>query len=430
MRRANLGFTISVLLLGSLACGLFPPATPTPDADLLEEAVAVTLTYQALTQTVPPPPTHTPDLQCPVPPGSPDQPDLSTTASLPIHLLDYLNAGGSIEALNTLIQTKGLSPQDGISLAQMDFTGDGMQDVALSIADLESSGPFVSGSFLIFVCSDSSYMLNYASPVSTELGMPVLQAAEDLNGDSTADLLISRSRCGAHTCFIQAEVLLWHGATFENRLQGPTDDLPSPILELYPTTTGAFEITITAMGIGSVGAGPYRRTVRTWSWDAETERFTTLSETALPSTFRIHVLHDADQAAVEGNYQTALSLYNQVIEDNKLDDWILGENGRANLSAYAMFRRVLTHLQANEPDQAQAAYEILNATFSEGMAGLAYADLAEVFWSEYKMDFNLAAACGAAQAYSSNKSDDILNPLNYGYANRIYSAFDICPVNP
>jgi hypothetical protein len=61
-------------------------------------------------------------------------------------------------------------------------------------------------------------------------------------------------------------------------------------------------------------------------------------ETLGPSNFRIRALHDADAASKKGDYETALALYERVINDETLDDWIEPDTERANLSAFAKYR--------------------------------------------------------------------------------------------
>jgi len=145
----------------------------------------------------------------------------------------------------------------------MDFTGNGYQDLALPILDLESISIIPSGTLLFFECTGEQYVLNYSTPQVPDLGMPFIYTAQDLNGDTIMDILVGYKHCGAHTCSIQAEALLWNGTTLANRFQGTTEDLPTPTIEVRTSpTSGPVEIAITANGILSVGAGPFRPVTR------------------------------------------------------------------------------------------------------------------------------------------------------------------------
>jgi hypothetical protein len=257
-----------------------------------------------------------------------------------------------------------------------------------------------------------------------EWSAPILYSSEDLNADDISDLLIGRQSCGAHTCFVQLEALVWNGATMENRLEGTSEDMPSPTIEVFPDTN---EFIVTAEGVGSIGAGPYRRFTRQWTWDAETRSFLPSADHFLPSNFRIHALQDADQAAREGNYNRAIVLYTSVIEDDELLDYIDATIERANLGAYASFRLMVTYLLLNDFESAQATYTSITANYPPGTEGSDFASMAEVFWAEYDSSSNPGTACMAAQDFADSHQESILDKLYYGYANPTYEAIDICP---
>jgi tetratricopeptide (TPR) repeat protein len=331
------------------------------------------------------------------------------------------------------LEAAGLLPRHllGIEVAWTDITGDGRPDVALSVVSPHSDAFPPSGRLYLFACQGDHYQLAFASPELPDYSAPVIHAAQDLTGDGQADLLISRTACGAHTCTAQIEVLLWRSGALENRLEGASDDLPSPVIEVRgPTPQGTFDIAVTGTGINSIGAGPYRQRTRTWSWDPASQTYVPGADVLLESNFRIHVLHDADQAAAMGDFAEALALYGQVIEDDALDDWISGNQGRANLSAFAMYRRVLTFLRWGKPVEAQAAYQALLAAHPAGSPGSAYAQMAEAFWSAYQSEADLAKACTVAQGFAASNAEQVLDPLYFGYANPAYTASDICPVGP
>jgi hypothetical protein len=406
------------------------PIAPT-QAQAIDEAVASTATALSYLVT----PTSTPmqpeGRQCPIPPGEPALPVLSPASAIPNQVLAYLNAGGDASALQSYLETGRFLPVEGLGITQMDFNANGYQDLALTILNLESIDVIPSGTLLLFECTGKQYALNYSTPQAPDLGTPIIYAAQDLNGDTTIDILVGYKHCGAHTCSIQAEALLWNGTTLENVFQGTTEDLPTPTVELRMSpTSGPVEIAITANGILSVGAGPFRPITRIWTWDETTHTFVPTEEFQHPPTFRIHVLHDADKAAELGDFDTAITLYNRVVEDDTLQDWGEEELTRTQLVAYAMYRRVLTHLQENEPELALAALNMIDASFSVGEIGSAYTDMAELLWNTYQVEGDLHTACGSVQTFASRNSESILDPLYYGYANPSYAAADMCPLAP
>ncbi|MEW6568024.1 MAG: hypothetical protein AB1449_07630 [Chloroflexota bacterium] len=402
-----------VLALTLAACAGLPGTPPTPG----------TSTAPPRTPEVSPNPTPIPTQPqaCAIPAGTPPVPDLATTADPAAALLEYFNAGGSADRLEPAV-AYGPLPAD--------VDGDGWIDWLVIAGDPSSQTLPPGGTLWLLTCSGSAYDLSFRL-APTDRGAPILHGVADLTGDGAADVLLGLPLCGAHTCFEQAQALVWNGATLENRLQGTSDDLPYPSYSVTPAGPGEpGRVEIRGTGIGSVGAGPYRPVARTWSWDSTLGSFIVIREESLPSNFRIHVLLDADRADQQGNYTLAHDLYYRVITNDGLDDWEAGETGRENLSAYAMFRQVLSYLHMGDSGDAQVVYGILQGSYPTGATGHAYAELAQAFWEEYGATGDVAAACLAAQAYAEAHPVEILEPLYYGYANPAYTAQDICPTQP
>ncbi len=404
------------------------PVPPAASATPASPAVVPTATTPS---TVPSTPAFA--IACGVPSGSPSAPDLAGARSIAPLLLGFLNEGGSPDRLAALLRESGRITAQAESLSTADLNGDGAEDLTVSVLDLEQGMGVQPGILLFFECEGDRYQLSFTSSSSSELSAPIIHATADLNGDGLADLLTGRMHCGAHTCFEQIEVLMWNGDTLENRLQGVSDDLPSPHIEIQPSLEGPAEIAVTATGIGSIGAGPFRPLTRIWSWSASQAAFLPDRESLHPSSYRIHVLHDAEDAAIAGNSDAALAYYQSVISDESLDDWLAGAEGHAQLAAYARFRRIVTITQIGDLDSAENELQALRDAFPSGAAGSAYADLAQIFWLEFMRAGDqgdgdpLAAACAAAQAYAVIHGAEILDPLYYGYANRSYGPTEICP---
>lgn len=59
-------------------------------------------------------------------------------------------------------------------------------------------------------------------------------------------------------------------------------------------------------GFNSVGAGPNRTTIRSWKYEQLTGFWEYFEDVPGPSYYRIHLLHDADSAAGNGEFDQAL----------------------------------------------------------------------------------------------------------------------------
>jgi len=417
---------IMLLSLAGTACVTPPTQVVGPDT-ILDTAVAATVT--ALSTSPTEPATANTIQPCPVESSNPALPALSGFESFPSQIQAYLNQGGGLEDLGQLMEADQLDPHEGLPYSRQDFTGDGLEDIVISILKGDGAQIAPAGSLLLFVCQDDQYQLAYTSPPSTELAAPFIRAAQDLTGDNIPELLTTRESCGAHTCSFEVNVLSWQDDALRSIFPDVTTDIPLPFVDLEgPQDNGSYNIVVTGSGIASAGAGPYRRFSKVWTYDPGTGQYQYSHSYLHESNYRIHLVHDADQAVLGGNLETALDLYEQVIDDDSLDDWAVGEEGARTLAAYATYRRVLTFLQLDQIEAARAELTLLESSFLPDTSGYGYVALAQTVWNQYQSNGNLAAACLAAQDYAQTHSQTILDPLYYGYANQTYVAGDICPL--
>lgn len=407
--RSGLGWLAPLALGALLAAGCAPsygnpttlPSSPTAVAATSTPAVPATSAGE-----------------CGIPSGQPDLPGPGNDAAVD-GILAYLNAGGTVSALSDRLHATGLAgrPQDSKRL--LDLNEDGWQDVALAL-----SGPpaTAGGPVILLLCEGDHYVLGAPLAQGESGTVPILHAGTDLTGDTAADVLVGWRVCGAHTCQERLEVLSVSDTRVIRHGLDPSSDLPFP--EIAILTDGS--VAATATGVGSVGAGPFRRLTRTWAWDSASQAFRLISKELEPPRYRIHVLLDADAAARQGDLETALDLYHRVVLDDSLVDWIDPSTERANLTGYAMFRVILTYVQMNDEGDAQKAYGILQNQFPSGAVGRAYASMAQAFWDSHVETDGQARGCQAAIDFAASHADEILAPLYFGYANPVYTAADMC----
>lgn len=438
-RRLGLALLVPLAALAAACRFSLPEPTATPENPFLPvfaSATSIAATSESFVTGTPMPPTPTPRTgppqACAVPDAGPPTPDLTHPHTQARTLNNYLNAGGSPDALAQFASDQHLLPMNGPAMVKLDLNGDGWLDLAYSLIDPAASQIQPPGSLYVFLCQKSSYQLVYTSAPVPEHGAPELLAAQDLNGDHLDDLLFDFPNCGAHTCFAQIQVLTWYHGQAQVRLQGQSDDLPSPVIKVEPASAagGLPRITVTGTGVNSVGAGPYRQRMRTWTWDSASGDFTPSGEVELPAVYRIHVVYDAEQAAAQGDVADAAQLFQTVIHSNQLKAWMDAATERPVLSAYAEFRLVVLYTRAGQIDQAQSAYEALQMDYPSGKLGSAYAQMGQTFWSLFQSNGNVNTACRAAQDFAAAHTDTILQPLYFGYANKTYTPSDICPAQP
>lgn len=353
-------------------------------------------------------------------------PDLSASFSWASEIQEYLNQGGLVEPLAQTLASTPTPDGRATNTIRRDLTGDGLEDLAVTVYEKIQTEE-ASGTLLIFRCDKNRYRLAYSSAPARSLGPPILVTAQDLNADGKIEILYTRSTCGAHTCFEQLQVLRWDRSSFRDLFEGRSDDLPSPDIHLAgPRSDGTYQIEISAQGISSVGAGPYRQFKRIWEWSAERSKFVVAGEQLAPPSYRIHLLHDADDAARAGNLEQALIMYQRVREDGSLDDWIKAEAGFAGLAAFATYRQITINAALGRTDTAQQAHQFLQRSVTEGDPAYEIRRLADVFWQAYLETSDIQAACASARRFAEQQPVEILEPLQYGYANRTYTPADIC----
>ncbi|MBN2554589.1 MAG: hypothetical protein JXA97_01510 [Anaerolineales bacterium] len=369
----------------------------------------------------------------PVPADCPISPDpgavltLEASSNLVQDVLGFLNAGGSIADTRVALRNWNNSSPEDTALAQVDFNGDGILDLVAAIR-INADTPLESRVFSL-ACANARYQLAYISPALYGNQPADIYAVEDFTGNGLEDILTIHESCGAHTCSLQPTLLTWTDGRLSDRWTESTADIPTPLIEIINSEESLPIVRITGTSIQSAGAGPLRPFQRDFSWDAAAQAMTLLLETTLPATYRIHVLLDADEAYLRNEFELALQGYQRVIEDDGLDDWIYGNEGYSRLSAYALFRSMVLHLQRGEKSQGEAAFLVLREGYLS-IGGRMFAEMGQAFWESFSNGNNLEAGCLAARAYAELHAAEILDVLSYGYANPAYTVSDICPIIP
>jgi tetratricopeptide (TPR) repeat protein len=355
--------------------------------------------------------------------------DVSDFDQYPQAIQDFLNNGGTPSDLDEALYNAGVANQP-VAVKTADMTGDGQAEVVVSIFDPASQVMPPSGKLMIYTCNGGAYQLAYQEESPEAWGAPGIRYLQDLNADGKSELIESEGSCGAHTCFEDVKIIAWDGEGFKNLFEGSSKEIPYPDIRITDADgDGIFDVEIAGSGYGSVGAGPQRNVIDIWKYDPSSGTWKFDKEVLQDSNYRIHVLHDAETAAKNGDYAGALELYDRVINDPSLEDWMDPETEKANLSAYVLFKTGVIYTVEGQQDQANAAFEQLSNQYPQGVPQHAYVEMANAFQQAYASD-GLEAACTAAKTYASEHADQVLAPLGpqaFGYANREFTPDDVCP---
>lgn len=348
---------------------------------------------------------------------------------LPGVILNYLNAGGFPADL-----AEGLEAQYAAApprpVAQADLTGDGEMETIVSLLAADVFADPKPGALLLYNCEDGAFRLVQLEFPAEGFGAPRIVHIQDINADGVNELIVSSASCNEDTCYEDARILGWDGVQYRNLLEGSTADLPFPDLQITDfDLDGVFDLEVASKGFGSVAAGPQRPHIRHYAFDGEAKKWLLSFEAPGASSFRVHVLHDADAALRAGDLPVSLVLYQEVIQDDGLIDWIHPSSERAVLSGYARYKSIVAYAMLGDLDGAARALEAFIAASPPNTPGYPYREMADVFMNGF-LTGGVADGCLAAQAYAASHVEQILIPLGpvvYGYANPEITLLDVCP---
>jgi len=451
---------------GSISISLLTPTLPQPGAPnqgalpigslatataQAAAAAAQTATAVALTPTATLPGIFTEPATCPLP-GTPTLPNQPPSFPRYAELIaQYLSAGGPPTVLEATLRTwQALTDYGGLVRADRDFTGDGVPEVLVLAFDPQNKEVVPQpGDLFIFGCDEAAYRLLYQAGYSIDRGAPVIHSADDINGDALNDVVYSVQTCGETSCLDEVRIIEWSLAleNFASLLSAAVIQPYAQVIVSDVDEDRLLEVSVTSGIIDQIDAGPQRQITTIYKWDGT---LYTVAEVVKPvAEYRIHLIHDADEALLAGEYTDAIRAFREAFNSDRLLSWT-NPNEDQTLRAYARFRLMLTYVRAGNLTAAQAAHDDLMAVYAPpppcdptldptcqplptptpffGPApGLEFARMADLFWGDFSINRNLGIACQLVVGYAraNPASLEVLN--SFGYTNRQYTATDMCP---
>jgi hypothetical protein len=145
----------------------------------------------------------------------------------PEAIQDFLNRGAAPNDLETALLKAGTGGQP-LSVAEADLTGDGSNDMAVSVIDPTSSLFPPQGTLIFLVCEEGFYELGSTIVTKPGEGGPLLQFIQDLDGDGASEVVVTIALCETDACAEQLDVYAWNGISFVRMLAEPADPIVSP----------------------------------------------------------------------------------------------------------------------------------------------------------------------------------------------------------
>lgn len=247
----------------------------------------------------------------------------------------------------------------------------------------------------------------------------------DLTGDGVADILLTYNFPGGSGFHLQPLALQWRDDAFHPIFAAHLINWAGQsrlILELDSTGAGSQQIVLSYPYLYADGFDhkqfhhPLGQQI--WRWSQPDGRFTKAdasidlehseSDTtkSAPLSYQLHWLtNEGEQAYRQGDYDTALLRYNQVLTLAKKAAWQPGQQ-EADWPTYAAFRRALTLMLRGQADaspptgwpaEGLASLQAVAADESDPLSGLAI-----TFLSAYDDDTPLGLAQGIAAMQTVN----------------------------
>ena len=388
-------------------------------------------------------------------------------------ILEFLNSGGTPQAVTKALswtEQQELSPDwsydssienevefNHSHLFEQDLTGDGIPEFIVSRVNL-----------YIFGCRKERYEILLElenDDFLNQVASPWIIVIDDLNANDVPEIVVKSYYGKTGTAFRLFE---WQESKFESLIISETqsgylsepDAIAIPIGDVFIDDldqNGIKELAFRGSELFTNGL-PSRGEQYTYSWNGSNYVYTS-KEYSKP-VYQFEAVQDGDRYSLIGNYEKAISFYQDAIFSDKLDWWSSERNSYEvncfgsktncpyfptppspdpdeylNLAAYSRFRLMLIYILRGWNSDAEVVYNELQNRFPNGQTGYAYAEMANEFWMEYLESGNMEQACNKAIEYAESNPEKILSYLGngdyaqayYGEQSLRYTPKDICP---
>jgi LysM repeat protein len=342
-------------------------------------------------------------------------------AEYPDRLVEILAAPeATFDAVLDFLRTCEAIDEESVRLG--DWTGDGVEDLALVLVDPASDTAQPVTDLLLF-SGGSPATLAYRARAAGEVR---ILATEDVNGDGTNDLVWVDTTCGASTCFDTVQVRSWDGSTWRDWTDGTiTMAYAEVTLDDIRDTPGQ-EIELVGGVYGSVGAGPQRARTEVWG-SVDSAPYRLLDKVYERSDCLYFKVLDADEALdryQELGLAQAREMYTEAVTNDALAKCWQHTEEIDELRSFSLFRLALIHAYEGNPDAAAESANQLQQLYPESL----YSQLGQAWLASYLSTGNMATACAAATQFATDNPATYETLSDYGYANPTFTAADLCPV--
>ncbi len=320
-----------------------------------------------------------------------------------------------------------LAEGHGVLQADTDVTGDGVNDIILTLVDptLYKSNAPSPGQLLVYGCSQKGYRLLYSTAYTPQTMLPELKRVGNMNAGSRAQIVYKQQICSG-TCTQTVQILNWNTTigTFQPLNDLPIDATNAKVEIADVGNTGVLKVVLTYTPPNDPNAGPPRRYTEVWDWNGVNYVEALLQYDA--PIYRIYAAYDADFTFDQGDFRGALKQYDRVRDDQYLQPWI-DPNEMSTLRAYAAYRKLITYAALRQSRGVADTLTLLQTENPPGSPAEGWSQLASAFNNSYLKVRSLKKVCAATLTFLATRPDLLATLNNYGYANHTYSAPELCP---
>ena len=342
-------------------------------------------------------------------------------AEYPDRLVEILAAPeATFDAVLDFLRTCEALDEENVRLG--DWTGDGVEDLALVLSDPASDTAQPVTDLLLFT-GGSPATLAYRARAAGEVR---ILATEDVNGDGKSDIVWVDTTCGASTCFDTVQVRSWDGSTWRDWTDGTLTMAYAEVKLDDIREAAGQEIELVGGVYGSVGAGPQRARTEVWgSVDGAPYRLLDkVYERNDCLYFKVLDAGEALQRYRELGLTQAREMYTEAVTNEALAKCWQHTEELDELRSFSLFRLALIHAYEGDPDGAAESVAQLQQLYPESP----YTQLGQAWLAGYQGNGDIAAACAAATQFATDNPATFETLSDYGYANPTFAAADLCPV--
>jgi len=477
MKRIIMGLLSGILFLS--ACGQTPSATQSIPTPVVEQSTGTPSSIRTSTQTFIPSPTLTASItplptiptftptfdvstivtvtpaqkaECPkidltisvedYLPEKLEYPSPDTTAKI----LDFLNIGGDGQAL--IARLKQIYPEGGDyrgGYAFRDATGNQVPEFIFVEINYF-------GKPIVFSCQNGRFEQLFVLSGDYDFWDYTFEI-DDLVKDGIPKIIVTGT---GGVSFPQSKIYIyeWDGQTFQ--ILSTVGMLALRRIEIIDLDgNGTKEILFSGDNPGCLSCSnflPQRERTITFEWNGKV--FAETSNEFTSPEYRFQAIQDSDTFVYFGKLDKAISLYSEVIANEKLEWWsperfayeqdasyrwipgvtpvpepTIDTTEYPRLAAYAYYRIMLLHLVQNPESDATTTYNTLQEKFGNDPYGHPYVEMASAFWEAYQSTQRMYDGCAAAIQYTV-EHPELLTPLGsdyHGAQSHTYVPADVCP---